>query len=366
VWIKLVQTADTVTGYRSNDGNNWTQIASVTIDVSNSDMLVGLAVTSHFDGTVCTGNFDNVTITTTGSGGTSGVPAAPTGLTATATSSNNITLHWQDNANNETGFILERSTNGINFIQIGTFVADHETAIEVVNPGTHHWYRVAATNSAGISPYSNVAEATTPGGTGNGGSLPAPWQSQNVGSTGVGGSASANQGTFTVKGSGADIWGTSDAFYFVYQTANPQASPAGDGELIARVTGLQNSDAWAKAGIMFRQVLSANFANVGNAKNVFVMATPQHGTGIQSRSATGGGSSYLPGPFFTAPVWLRLKRQGDLFTGYSSLDGVNWTTIGSQTVTFDSPVVVGLAVTSHNNAVLNTATFDNVSWTPSP
>ena len=102
----------------------------------------------------------------------------------------------------------------------------------------------------------------------------------------------------------------------------------GDGELIARVTGLQNTEPWAKAGIMFRQVLSANFANVANAKNVFVMATPEHGTGMQSRAETGGGSNYLPGPYFTAPVWLRLKREGNVFTGYSSLDGVNWTVIG--------------------------------------
>ena len=142
--------------------------------------------------------------------------------------------------------------------------------------------------------------------------------------------------------------------------------PPADGELIARVTGLQNTSPWAKAGIMFRQVLSANFANVGGAKNVFLMATPEHGTGLQWRSATDGGSSYVPGPYITAPVWLRLKRQGDLFTGYTSLDGVNWTLIGSQTVSFTAPVVAGLAVTSHDTTVLNTATFDNVTWTPTP
>jgi len=368
VWVKLVRTADTVTGYRSADGNNWTQVASVTI-ASSSSMLVGMAVTSHNDGTVCLANFDNVGITATGGGGggNTSVPAAPSGLTATATSSNNISLHWQDNANNESGFILERSTDGTSFTQFGALAANSQTAVEVVNPGTHHWYRVAATNSFGRSPYSNIAEATTPAGGGTGGgSLPSPWQSQNVGDVGVGGSASESQGTFTLKGSGADIWGTSDAFYFAYQTVSFRGDGLGDGELIARVTGLQNTEPWAKAGIMFRQVLSANFANVGNAKNVFVMATPEHGTGMQSRAETGGGSNYLPGPYFTAPVWLRLKREGNLFTGYSSLDGVNWTVIGSQTVTTTAPVVAGLAVTSHNNAVLNTVTFDNVTWTPAP
>jgi len=163
-----------------------------------------------------------------------------------------------------------------------------------------------------------------------------------------------------VERTGERLSPVEDIFLGYYETA------IGDGELIARVTGLQNTDPWAKAGIMFRQVLSANYANVGDAKNVFVMATPDHGTGIQSRSTAGGGSSYLPGPFFTAPVWLRLRRQGDVFTGYSSLDGVNWTLIGSQTVSTSAPVVAGLAVTSHNNSELNTATFDNVTWTPMP
>ena len=325
-------------------------------------MLIGLAVTSHNDGTVCIANFDNVTITASsggGGGGTNGVPAAPSNLTAAPSSSTQINLTWQDNSSNETAFILERSTDGTSFQQIATIAANNQGAIEVVNPGTHHWYRVAATNSFGRSPYSNIADATTPGSGGGGGTLPAPWQSQNVGEVGVLGSASESQGTFTVKGSGADIWGTSDAFFFAYQEIN------GNGELIARVSGLQNTDPWAKAGIMFRQILDANRMNIGNAKNVFVMATPEHGTGLQWRSAASGGSSYIPGPYFTAPVWLRLVRQGDVFTGYSSLDGVNWTLIGSQTVSM-YPVVAGLAVTSHNNGELNPATFDNVTWTPIP
>ena len=219
VWVKLVRTADTVTGYRSADGNNWTQVASVTIASSSSMLAEWLSQVTTMVRSASP-ILTTSRITATGGGGNNTVPAAPSGLTATATSSNNITLHWQDNANNESGFILERSTDGTSFIQFGTFAANNQTAIEVVNPGTHHWYRVAATNSFGRSPYSNIAEATTPAGGGTGGgSLPSPWQSQNVGDVGVGGSASASQGTFTVKGSGADIWGTGDAFYFAYQTA---------------------------------------------------------------------------------------------------------------------------------------------------
>jgi PKD repeat protein len=74
------------------------------------------------------------------------------------------------------------------------------------------------------------------------GSLPSPWQTQNIGSVGQTGSVSYSNGTFTVGGSGADIWGTADGFRFVFQSVN------GDGEIKARVASQTNTDGWAKAG----------------------------------------------------------------------------------------------------------------------
>ena len=91
------------------------------------------------------------------------VPAAPTGLTATAVSRSQINLSWTDNSNDETGFKIERSRDGISFTQIGT-VGSNVTAVG--NTGlsrkTTYYYRVRAYNNAGDSAYSNVASATTP------------------------------------------------------------------------------------------------------------------------------------------------------------------------------------------------------------
>src|SRR5687768_1124962 len=47
--------------------------------------------------------------------------------------------------------------------------------------------------------------------------LPAPWTSTDIGSVGLAGSGSETGGQFTVRGSGADIFGTADAFHYVYQ-----------------------------------------------------------------------------------------------------------------------------------------------------
>jgi hypothetical protein len=90
-------------------------------------------------------------------------PAAPTSLAATASSSTQINLSWADNSNNETGFVIERSaTSGSGYASIAT-VGSNVTSYQNtgLTAATTYYYRVKATNSAGDSGYSNVANATT-------------------------------------------------------------------------------------------------------------------------------------------------------------------------------------------------------------
>ena len=74
------------------------------------------------------------------------------------------------------------------------------------------------------------------GGTGGATTLPTPWRDTDVGAVPVAGSASYSGATFTASGSGADVWGTSDAFHFVYQQLS------GDGSIDARVASVQQAD----------------------------------------------------------------------------------------------------------------------------
>ena len=89
-------------------------------------------------------------------------PAAPTNLVATAISSSQIALSWTDNANNETGFQIQRSTNGVNFTLIATLGANVTTYTDNgLTAATTYYYRVRAFNASGNSAASNVASATT-------------------------------------------------------------------------------------------------------------------------------------------------------------------------------------------------------------
>ena len=92
-------------------------------------------------------------------------PAAPDQLAGTASSTNQIDLAWRDNADNEDEYIIERSLDSKGWASAATLAADSTSYSDAsLNQATTYYYRVKARNSAGNSPYSNTARATTAGG----------------------------------------------------------------------------------------------------------------------------------------------------------------------------------------------------------
>jgi hypothetical protein len=89
-------------------------------------------------------------------------PSPPSGLVATTASSSSIDLTWADGSTNETGFKIERSTDGTNFAEIAT-VPQNITAYQAggLSASTQYFFRVRAFNAAGNSGYTNIANATT-------------------------------------------------------------------------------------------------------------------------------------------------------------------------------------------------------------
>ncbi|WOO42976.1 carbohydrate-binding domain-containing protein [Rubellicoccus peritrichatus] len=175
--------------------------------------------------------------------------------------------------------------------------------------------------------------------------------SEDIGSPAIAGNAIQDGAdTYTLTGSGSDIWGTWDRFQYAYKNVS------GDHELITRVDFLENTNTWAKAGVMFRD------SSAGNSKFVMVMVRPDKQVTMQWRDSTGGSAAWnsalLGGT--TSIKWLRLVKSGNNFTGYYSTDGVNWTTILTKSVTMTNSPLAGLCLTSHNNGTLSTAVFSNM------
>jgi hypothetical protein len=152
----------------------------------------------------------------------------------------------------------------------------------------------------------------------------------------------------TMTGSGADIWGTADAFRF-FHTVNA------DRGLSARVLSIEPTHVWAKAGVMIRANLTPG------SPHAMMILSAGRGVAFQYRT-TQGGESFSSVPVMrAAPQWVRIRREGNWFFGEASADGISWFEAGRANVAIGDPAVGGLVVTSHDNTHGTTATFDDIS-----
>jgi hypothetical protein len=159
-------------------------------------------------------------------------------------------------------------------------------------------------------------------------------------------------GTFTMTAEGVDIWDSSDQFHFAYKELS------GAGTIIAKVESVENTHEWAKAGVMIRDTLDAD------SRHAMMVVTPAQGVSFQRRTPAGASSSSDNEAGITAPQWVKIERTvGGLVRAYYSADGTTWTQLGTpQTVTMNTPMYIGLALTSHNSGVVCEAKFSNVSF----
>lgn len=158
----------------------------------------------------------------------------------------------------------------------------------------------------------------------------------------------AKRHEYMVTGGGANMWGTADAFHYVWKRVS------GDVTLSAGIT-LQGTEgnAHRKAGLMIRQGLGA-----GDAYADAVV----HGDGLTSlqyREKDGAETKEIKAET-SAPRFLRLERHGNEFALVIAEDGRHFSKIGSATVVLHDPVYVGLAVCSHDADTLLTAVFREV------
>jgi len=229
-------------------------------------------------------------------------------------------------------------------------------ATDIAPPFTATWTGVApgnyeltavATDDQGVSTTSGPIAITVLSAS----PLSPPWVDQDIGVTSPAGSASIAEGVISVTGSGSDIWYASDQFHFLYQGLT------GDGEIVARVTDVQDVNAWSKAGVMIRSDLTVNSAYA------FMLVTPQMGAASQHRTTSGAKAVGPTITGVTAPVWVKVTRSGSNFTTAWSQNGTTWTVVETVSVTMAQNALIGLAVTSHSPGTLCAATFDNVSIT---
>ena len=200
-----------------------------------------------------------------------------------------------------------------------------------------------------------------------------PFALQNVtslSSTDIGnprsGSSSFSNGVWTLEGAGSGFdRNGSTSFRYAYTQLS------GDGEMIAKVDSLENTDGSINANAGAALVLRTSLTEVrSDAANVF--ARPTEGSQFSSRgidAGDGNGAQTFPlSNLQDGNVWLRLERRGNSVVGYVGPDGVTWTPM--QHVIFDDlpdAVFIGLASTNYDNGTGRaTARFSNVQISSQP
>ncbi|MFD1773492.1 hypothetical protein [Paenibacillus rhizophilus] len=150
----------------------WTTLATLPADSTSYTDSIGIGINTYYYrvvasntvGDTATPGFPTMTVDS----GFSNVvkvisnqvqpPAAPSNLTAIRLTGLRVRLTWRDNANNETGFVIERSDNGGAYTVIGLgYLGSVSFTDRFVLPGHKYTYRIAAVNAGGMSAYSNTA-----------------------------------------------------------------------------------------------------------------------------------------------------------------------------------------------------------------
>lgn len=186
-----------------------------------------------------------------------------------------------------------------------------------------------------------------------------------VGNPAIAGAVTVAEGGFDITAGGADVWGKKDEFNFVY------IEKTGDFDIAARVESLSATHQYTKAGLMAREDLTPG------SRHIYFQLFPDniprnHNNGgfeFQYRQITEGDmkaiyparSEGTPDfPVIFPNTWIRLKRAGNKFTGYTGTDGRSWKEYASFTLGLPGKVYLGAAVTSHKTTEITTAKFRSI------
>jgi hypothetical protein len=162
-WTNSATNATGLKLYWSSDGVHWVQFATAGPAATAATWCGAAPGTTYSFRVTAYNALGESDPSNTASVTTPAPPAAPSNLAAAAVSASQVKLTWTDNATNETGFKLYRSSDGVNWVLFAQ-VGPNTTAYTWggAAPGGTYYFRVRATNASGDSDPSSTASVTTP------------------------------------------------------------------------------------------------------------------------------------------------------------------------------------------------------------
>ena len=165
----------------------------------------------------------------------------------------------------------------------------------------------------------------------------------------------ASKDSYTVSGSGANLWFGTDDFHFVWKKMTGDVALSADIDFVG-----EKGNAHRKAVLMIRQSLDPHSVYADVAR---------HGDGLTSLQYrdTAGADTHEVETFAKAPHRVRVEKRGDY--AYVSIPGTSGEMVPSGAairVGISGEFFVGIGVCSHDENVSETAIFSNVKIEPLP
>jgi regulation of enolase protein 1 (concanavalin A-like superfamily) len=340
VWVRLTRVGNLFTGYYSSDGINWTQLSSITLALPTT-LDLGLAVAANSLTQTTTATLSNY-------GNTFATPSAPTNLTATGIAGGN-SLQWSPVAGATQGYNVYSSTSASGPFTLLTPTPITQTSYldTAAAVGSVTYYQVTAVSSTQSSAPA-TAQATALA------AAPNTLTSLDIGASQAGSTTVVTPGSaYDVTAGGPGVSANADGFRYLYTQVT------GNFDVMVQVDSLTVAGNFSTAGIMARTTLDVT------SPAVYMSASPVNYR-FKSRSTDGGTTTIAATTAaITYPnVWVRLTRVGNVFTGYFSSDGVNWTQMSSVTLALPQTLYLGLAVASNSTTQTTSAVLSNYGNTP--
>jgi regulation of enolase protein 1 (concanavalin A-like superfamily) len=233
------------------------------------------------------------------------------------------------------------STNGTTFTQVGS-------TVNLSSPATTEdagVFMTAHSTTAGTALFSNLRITSTP----------------YVGYSNISADLDQHQGLFTITGAGADVWGAGgqhdDQYGAIYQASAASTTST----TTVHVDSQDNTNPWAKAGIMLRNSIAGSGSSAGYA---VLAVTPSNGVSLEWDSNSDGylDQGITVATSTKAPIWLKLTRNGTSVTGYYSSDANSWNTVGSATLSGSAGTEdAGMFATAHSTTNTGNSTLSQFS-----
>lgn len=326
-WLKMARTGQYITAYTSPDGTpgSWTELASKKVLLPDT-VFTGIAAQSAYRGKTATVTMHGYANTSLGNQPPRIQLEQAQNQSVPYFSNLNLSaLAWDP----ETGDISANQTWALD-AQANIVATGSSVTLSSLPLGQHDVFITSEDVDGAKSIAKYHIESVDPSA-----QLPGGWSLYNIGDETDFNYLAISGDDWTIKTNSYKATSSKDNVMFMAE------SISGDFDISLHVDSIEKISSGTGVGLMARET-----TDIGS-RNLMLFETASSGTTFQSRNVENQSTYTLNRISGDRPaIWLRLARTGNEFSSYTSIDGIEWTLVGSKTLDLNTALQVGIGAFS--------------------